>query len=110
MLKRKYLDQIRPEYSRVYRIKDSVVVSANASNGQSDESVSYGTSKSPVSRTTEAPPKRRDTPSFAVLTAHSSCGAGTGATSDLFLVLASLMVASAVAAAAGLCESLFRHR
>ncbi len=32
MLQRKYLDNIRPEYSRVYKIKDSVFVSASSSS------------------------------------------------------------------------------
>jgi len=89
MLQRRYLDNIRPEYSRVYRIKDSVVVSASGNAGSRLEAASATTS-------TEAPPRRRDTPSYAVLTAHSSScgGAGTASTAALCVILACLAVAA----------------
>jgi len=77
------LDQIRPEYSRVYRIKDSVVVSAD------------GTKKETT--TVESPPIRRDTPSFAVMNAHASCA---NAASNARHVLATSVVISAAALAA----------
>ena len=48
MLQRKYLDNIRPEYSRVYKIKDSVFVSASSSSSSSSSSAPPSSrSKSP---------------------------------------------------------------
>ncbi len=46
VLQRKYLDNIRPEYSRVYKIKDSVFVSASSSSSSSSAPPS-SRSKSP---------------------------------------------------------------
>ena len=58
-MQRKYLNSIRPEYSRVYRIKDSVVVTAQTKNNPTTPS-SYPSWPRPTQPPTPKSRRRED--------------------------------------------------